>query len=135
MSEDFQLAWIVYTASTLVLLLAGWWFMRNWRWSWLRRTLLLIFAAVLLVPVKVPVAESVAMPVLPLFVYQMLFEENGAAPEVTANLVFSAGGALAVMVFGGLSPCCCAFGAIDAVALMMTHTLMSSNRQRPDFFS
>ncbi|GAA5445789.1 hypothetical protein Misp06_03994 [Microbulbifer sp. NBRC 101763] len=102
MSEDFQLAWIVYTASTLVLLLAGWWFMRNWRWSWLRRTLLLIFAAVLLVPVKVPVAESVAMPVLPLFVYQMLFEENGAAPEVTANLVFSAGGALAVMVFWGI---------------------------------
>ncbi|WP_444883857.1 hypothetical protein [Microbulbifer sp. PSTR4-B] len=102
MSEDFQLAWLVYTGSTLVLLAAGWWFMRNWRWSWLRRTLLLVLAGVLLLPVKIPVAESVAMPVLPLYLYQVLFEENGAAPEVTANLVFAAGGALAVMVVWGL---------------------------------
>jgi len=102
MSEDFQLAWMIYAASTLVVLLAGRWFMRNWRWSWLRRTLLLVSAAVLLVPVKIPVADSVAMPVLPLFVYQALFEENGAAPEVTANLVFSAGGALVVMVVWGI---------------------------------
>ncbi|USD22325.1 hypothetical protein [Microbulbifer variabilis] len=102
MSEDFQLAWLVYTGSTLVLLAAGWWFMRNWRWSWLRRTLLLVLAGVLLLPVKIPVAESVAMPVLPLYLYQVLFEENGAAPEVTANLVFAAGGALAVMIVWGL---------------------------------
>ncbi|WP_226644971.1 hypothetical protein [Microbulbifer variabilis] len=102
MSEDFRIAWIVYTGSTLVLLAAGWWFMRNWRWSWLRRTLLLVSASVLLVPVKTPVAESVALPVLPLYLYQSLFEESGAAPEVTANLVFAAGGALAVMVVWGL---------------------------------
>ncbi|QFT53739.1 hypothetical protein [Microbulbifer sp. THAF38] len=102
MSEDFQIAWFVYAGSTLVLLAAGWWFMRNWRWSWLRRAFLLVLAAVFLVPVKIPVAESVAMPVLPLYLYQLLFEENGAAPEVTANLVFAAGGALAVMVVWGL---------------------------------
>ncbi|MCO1333616.1 hypothetical protein MO867_04600 [Microbulbifer sp. OS29] len=103
MSEDFQFAWMIYVASTLVVLVAGWWFMRKWRWGWLRQTLLLLTAAVLLVPAKTSLAESVAMPVLPLFVYQTLFEENGAAPEVTANLVFAAGAALAVMVVWGLA--------------------------------
>ncbi|WP_299947060.1 hypothetical protein [uncultured Microbulbifer sp.] len=102
MSEDFQYAWMVYAVATLVALLAGWWFMRGWRWSWLRRTLLLVAAAVLLVPARTPSAELVAMPALPLFVYQTLFEEQGAAPEVTANLVFAAGGALALMVVWGI---------------------------------
>lgn len=102
MTEDFQFAWMVYAASTLVMLLAGWWFMRNWRWSWVRQTLLLVAAAVLLTPAKTSVAESVAVPVLPLFVYQTLFEENGAAPEVTTNLIFASGGALAIMVVWGI---------------------------------
>ncbi|WP_299586747.1 hypothetical protein [uncultured Microbulbifer sp.] len=102
MSEDFQIAWSVYTGATLVLLAAGWWFMRNWRWSWLRRTLLLVLAAVLLVPVKTPVAGSVAIPLLPLYLYQVLFEESGAAPEVIANLVFASGGALTIMLVWGL---------------------------------
>ncbi|WHI48601.1 hypothetical protein ACJJI5_19980 [Microbulbifer sp. EKSA008] len=102
MTEDFQFAWMVYAASTLVMLLAGWWFMRNWRWSWVRQTLLLVAAAVLLAPAKTSVAESVAVPVLPLFVYQTLFEENGAAPEVTTNLIFASGGALAIMVVWGI---------------------------------
>ncbi|AWF80053.1 hypothetical protein BTJ40_04030 [Microbulbifer sp. A4B17] len=102
MTEDFQFAWMVYAASTLVMLLAGWWFMRNWRWSWVRQTLLLVAAAVLLAPAKTSVAESVAVPVLPLFVYQTLFEENGAAPEVTTNLIFASGGALAIMVVWGV---------------------------------
>ncbi|WKD49118.1 hypothetical protein [Microbulbifer spongiae] len=102
MSEDFQYAWMVYAVATVVVLLAGWWFMRSWHWSWLRRTLLLVAAAVLLVPARTPSAELVAMPALPLFVYQTLFEEHGAAPEVTANLVFAAGGALAVMVVWGV---------------------------------
>ena len=96
------MAWMVYVAGTLVLLLAGWWFMRNWRWSWLRRTLLLVFAAALLIPARSGVPDAPASPVLPLFVYQTLFEEEGAVPEVTANLVFASGGVLALMAIWGL---------------------------------
>ncbi|WP_444932236.1 hypothetical protein ACJJIF_10880 [Microbulbifer sp. SSSA002] len=101
MSEDFQFAWMVYAVSTLIMLLAGWWFMRNWRWSWVRQTLLLVVAAVLLIPAKTSVAESVAVPVLPLFVYQTLFEDEGAAPEVITHLIFASGGALAIMLVWG----------------------------------
>lgn len=102
MPEDYKLAWIIYAAATTILLLAGWWFMRNWRWSWLRWALLLVLAAVLLVPARGTVPDSAAVPVLPLFVYQSLFEEEGATPEVTASLVFSAGGVLGLMVLWGL---------------------------------
>lgn len=102
MPEDYRLAWIVYAAGTIILLLAGWWFMRNWSWGWLRRTLLLVFAAGLLVPAHSGAPGAPATPVLPLFAYQMVFEEGGAAPEVTANLVFATGGALALMTIWGL---------------------------------
>ena len=102
MPEDYRLAWMFYVAGTLVLLLAGWWFMRNWRWGWLRRTLLLVSAAALLVPVHSGVEDAPISPVLPLFAYQTVFEEGGATPEVTANLIFAAGGALAVMTIWGL---------------------------------
>lgn len=103
MPEDYRLAWIIYTAGTLVLLLAGWWFMRNWRWAWPRRTLLLTAAAALLIPARSTVPDSAAIPVLPLFIYQTLFEEGGATPPVTAGLVFSIGGALALMAIWGLT--------------------------------
>ncbi|SEA34643.1 hypothetical protein [Microbulbifer marinus] len=102
MAEEYRIAWMIYAAGTLVLLLSGWWFMRKWKWSWLRRTLLLTFAAALLVPARSAVQDSVALPVLPLFVYQTLFEEDGATPEVTANLVFATGGALSLMAIWGL---------------------------------
>jgi len=93
---------MIYAAGTLVLLLSGWWFMRNWGWAWLRRTLLVTLAAALLIPARSSVPEAVAVPVLPLFVYQTLFEEEGAAPEVTANLVFATCGALGLMAIWGL---------------------------------
>ncbi len=102
MAEEYRIAWMIYAAGTLVLLLAGWWFMRNWGWAWLRRTLLVTFAAALLIPARTTVPDSVALPVLPLFVYQTLFEEDGAAPEVTANLIFATGGALALLAIWGL---------------------------------
>ncbi|KUJ83352.1 hypothetical protein AWR36_005670 [Microbulbifer flavimaris] len=102
MAEEYRLAWMIYGGGTLVLLAAGWWFMRNWGWSWLRRAILLMVAAALLVPVRTGgVPDAPAMPVLPLFVYQTLFEE-GAAPEVTANLVFASVGALALVSVWGL---------------------------------
>ncbi|WP_237057954.1 hypothetical protein [Microbulbifer sediminum] len=102
MAEEFRIAWMIYLGGTLVLLLAGWWFMRNWRWSWPRRALLLVAAAALLVPTVGRTPESAPMPVLPMFVYQLVFEEEGAAPEVTANLVFATGGALALVSLWGL---------------------------------
>ncbi|WP_323846781.1 hypothetical protein [Microbulbifer magnicolonia] len=102
MAEDFRIAWMIYAGGVLVLLLAGWWFMRNWTWSWLRRTLLITFAAALLIPARSSLENAVAVPLLPLFVYQILFEEEGATPEVTANLVFASGGALALMAILGL---------------------------------
>ncbi|MCX2780065.1 hypothetical protein [Microbulbifer thermotolerans] len=103
MAEEYRIAWTIYTVATLVLLLAGWWFTRTWSWAWLRRLLLITFAAVLLMPARPMAPDAVAVPVLPLFVYQMLFEEEGAAPEVTANLVFAAGGALTLMALWGLA--------------------------------
>ncbi|WP_250459635.1 hypothetical protein [Microbulbifer litoralis] len=102
MAEEYRIAWIVYVAGTAVLLLAGWWFMRGWSWSWLRRALLVVLAAALLIPARSGVPETPATPVLPLFVYQALFEEEGATPEVTANLVFATGGALALLAAIGL---------------------------------
>ncbi|MFC6634793.1 hypothetical protein [Microbulbifer taiwanensis] len=102
MAEEYRIAWIIYAAGTLVLLSAGWWFMRNWKWSWLRRAILVTFAAALLVPARSSGPDAVTVPVLPLFVYQTLFEEDGAAPEVTANLVFATGGALGLMAIWGL---------------------------------
>lgn len=102
MAEEYRIAWTIYAAGSAVLLLSGWWFMRNWRWSWLRRALLITFAAALLIPVRSGAPDAPAMPVLPLFAYQMLFEEEGARPEVTANLVFATGGALALLALWGL---------------------------------
>ncbi len=102
MAEEYRLAWLIYAGGTLVLLAAGWWFMRNWGWSWLRRAILLVVAAALLVPVRSGMTDAPPMPVLPLFVYQTVFEEEGAAPEVTANLVFSTVGALALVSVWGL---------------------------------
>lgn len=102
MAEEYRIAWTIYAAGTVVLLLAGWWFMRNWSWTWLRRALLVTFAAALLVPARSGVPEAPSMPVLPLFVYQTLFEEEGARPEVTANLVFATGGALGLLALIGL---------------------------------
>ncbi|GAA5524073.1 hypothetical protein Maes01_00626 [Microbulbifer aestuariivivens] len=103
MLEEYRLAWMIYAGSTLVLLAAGWWFMRNWEWSWLRRAILIVVAAVLLLPARGGQApDAPAMPVLPLFVYQTLFEDDGAAPEVTANLVFASAGALGLLGGWGL---------------------------------
>lgn len=101
MAEEYRIAWMIYTAGVLVLLAAGWWFMRNWGWAWLRRSLLLVSAAVLLVPAQGSHLEGPPIPVLPLFVYQTLFEE-GASPAVAANLVFAIGGALAILVLSGV---------------------------------
>lgn len=102
MSEEFRLAWMVYAGGAVVLLLAGWWFMRNWGWGWLRWLLLATVAAALLIPARSGVPDAPSMPVLPLFVYQMVFEEEGATPEVTANLVFATGGAVALVALLGL---------------------------------
>jgi hypothetical protein len=101
MSEEYRIAWIIYASGVLMLLAAGWWFMRNWGWAWLRRSLLLITASVLLVPAQGTFQGGPPAPVLPLFVYQTLFED-GAKPEVAANLVFAAAGALAVLLLAGL---------------------------------
>ncbi|AQQ66913.1 hypothetical protein Mag101_04120 [Microbulbifer agarilyticus] len=100
--EEFKLAWAVYTAGVIVLLAAGWWFMRNWGWSWVRNLILLEAATVLLVPARGATADGPLVPVLPLFVYQTLFEEEGATPEVSASLVFAAAGAFAVMLIVGI---------------------------------
>ncbi|WP_346839048.1 hypothetical protein [Microbulbifer sp. SAOS-129_SWC] len=102
MPEDYRLAWMIYAAGTVVLLAAGWWFMRKWRWGWLRHTLLLVFAVSLLVPARSTAPDAPLTPVLPLFAYQTLFEDNGAEPEVIANLVFAAGGTFALMTVWGL---------------------------------
>lgn len=103
MTKDFQLAWMLYALATLVLLAAAWWFMHNWRKAWLRHYLLLTMAAVLLVPAYGRAPDGPPVPVLPLFIYQTLFEENGASPEVSANLVFAiAGSLLAALVLGVL---------------------------------
>lgn len=102
MTEEFKLAWAIYIGGVVVLLLAGWWFLRNWRWSWLRNLILLEAATVLLVPAQGTVPDSPPIPVLPLFMYQTVFEEDGASPEVSASLVFAAGGALAVMLIVGI---------------------------------
>lgn len=102
MAEEFKMAWAIYAGGVVVLLAAGWWFMRNWRWSWLRNLFLLVPATVLLIPARGTMDDAPLTPVLPLFVYQMVFEENGATAEVTASLVFAAGGALAVMLIIGI---------------------------------
>lgn len=102
MAEEFKIAWMVYAGGVLVLLVAGWWFMRNWGWSWVRNLILLEAAVVLLVPARGTVPDGPLTPVLPLFVYQWLFEEDGASPEVSASLVFSAGGVFAVMLIVGI---------------------------------
>ena len=102
MAEEFKIAWMVYAGGVLVLLVSGWWFMRNWRWSWLRNLILLEAATTLLVPARGTAPDGPLMPVLPLFVYQMIFEEDGATPEVSASLVFAAGGAFAVMLIVGI---------------------------------
>ncbi|MBN8430641.1 MULTISPECIES: hypothetical protein [Microbulbifer] len=101
MAEEFKFAWSIYAGGTVILLAAGWWFMRNWSWSWVRNLILLEAATVLLVPAR-GAADGPLMPVLPLFVYQTVFEEEGAAPEVAASLVFAAAGALAVMLIVGI---------------------------------
>lgn len=102
MVEEFKMAWLIYVGGVVVLLAAGWWFMRNWRWSWLRNLILLEAAVVLLVPARGTVADAPPIPLLPLFAYQTVFEENGASPEVSASLVFAAGGAFAVMLVIGI---------------------------------
>ncbi|MFD1215536.1 MULTISPECIES: hypothetical protein [Microbulbifer] len=102
MPEEFKIAWMVYAGGVLVLLVSGWWFMRNWRWSWARNLILLEAAAVLLVPARGSAPDDPLSPVLPLFVYQLLFEEEGATPEVSASLVFAAGGAFAFMLIVGI---------------------------------
>jgi len=102
MAEEFKIAWAVYAGGVVVLLAAGWWFMRNWSWSWVRNLLLLVAATVLLVPARGVDPEGPLTPVLPLFVYQTVFEEDGATPEVAASLVFAAGGAFAVMLIVGI---------------------------------
>ncbi|WP_299595975.1 hypothetical protein [uncultured Microbulbifer sp.] len=101
MAEEFKIAWAIYVGGVVVLLAAGWWFMRNWSWSWVRNLLLLEAATVLLVPAR-GVADGPLTPVLPLFVYQTVFEEEGATPEVAASLVFAAAGAFAVMLIVGI---------------------------------
>ncbi|WGL16368.1 hypothetical protein PVT68_16570 [Microbulbifer bruguierae] len=102
MAEEFKLAWAVYAGGVVVLLAAGWWFMRNWNWSWLRNLFLLEAATLLLVPARGTTADGPLSPVLPLFVYQTIFEDEGASPEVAATLVFSAAGAFAVMLVVGI---------------------------------
>ncbi|WP_078084696.1 hypothetical protein [Microbulbifer mangrovi] len=102
MAEEFKLAWAIYAGGVVVLLAAGFWFMRNWSWSWVRNLLLLEAATVLLVPARGTSPEGPLTPVLPLFVYQTVFEEEGATPEVAASLVFAAGGALSVMLIVGI---------------------------------
>ena len=102
MAEEFKLAWAIYAGGVVVLLAAGWWFMRNWGWSWVRNLLLLVGATVLLVPARGTEADGPLVPILPLFVYQTVFEEEGATPEVSASLVFAAGGAFAVMLIIGI---------------------------------
>lgn len=102
MAEEFKIAWAVYTVGVVVLLAAGWWFMRNWRWSWLRNLILLEAALVLLVPARGTMEGAPLTPVLPLFVYQSMFEGEGASPEVSASLVFAAGGGLAIMLIVGI---------------------------------
>lgn len=101
MAEEFKIAWAVYAGGVVILLAAGWWFMRNWSWSWVRNLLLLEAATVLLVPAR-GTADGPLTPVLPLFVYQTIFEEEGATPEVAASLVFAAAGALSVMLIVGI---------------------------------
>lgn len=102
MAEEFKMAWAIYVGGVAVLLAAGWWFMRNWRWSWLRQLLLLEAAVVLLVPARGTIEGAPLTPILPLFAYQTVFEDNGASPEVSASLVFTAGGAFAVMLIIGI---------------------------------
>ncbi|MEW5250201.1 hypothetical protein [Microbulbifer discodermiae] len=102
MAEEFRFAWMVYSAGTLVLLLAGWWFMRNWSWAWLRWLILTVTAAALLAPTRWGEPDTPVMPVLPLFVYQTLFDQNGATPEVTASLVIASGGAAVLVILSGL---------------------------------
>ncbi|MCK7596046.1 hypothetical protein M0G74_02040 [Microbulbifer sp. CAU 1566] len=102
MAEEFKIAWAVYAGGVLVLLVAGWWFMRNWGWSWVRNLLLLEAATLLLVPARGSMEDGPLTPLLPLFVYQTIFEEEGASPEVAASLVFAGGGAFAVMLIVGI---------------------------------
>ncbi|WP_105103482.1 hypothetical protein [Microbulbifer pacificus] len=102
MAEEFKMAWAVYAGGVVVLLVAGWWFMRNWRWSWLRQLILLEAAIVLLVPARGTIPDAPLTPLLPLFMYQTVFEEKGVSAEVAASLVFAAGGAFAVMVIIGI---------------------------------
>lgn len=102
MAEEFKMAWAIYAGGVVVLLVAGWWFMRNWRWSWVRHLILLEALVLLLVPARGTVPDSAPIPVLPLFAYQTVFEEDGASPEVAASLVFAAGGAFAVMLVVGI---------------------------------
>lgn len=102
MAEEFKMAWAIYAGGVVILLAAGWWFMRNWSWSWVRNLLLLEAATVLMVPARGVDPEGPLTPILPLFVYQTVFEEEGATPEVAASLVFAAGGAFAVMLIVGI---------------------------------
>ncbi|MBB5212339.1 hypothetical protein [Microbulbifer hydrolyticus] len=102
MAEEFKIAWAVYAGGVVILLAAGWWFMRNWSWSWVRNLILLEAATLLLVPARGTAPDGPLTPVLPLFVYQTVFEEEGATPEVSASLVFAAAGAFAVMLIVGI---------------------------------
>lgn len=102
MAEEYRIAWIIYVSGVLTLLATGWWFMRHWGWGWLRWSLLVVAASVLLVPAQSTIQGSAPIPLLPLFAYQTVFEE-GASPEVSASLVFALGGALLLLLVVGVT--------------------------------
>lgn len=101
MAEEFKTAWHLYLAGTGILLISLWWLMRNWGWTWFRRGFLLLLAVLLLVPGKGTQPDAPMMPALPLYIYQLVFEEEASA-EVAANLVFASAGAFAVLLLWAL---------------------------------